>query len=334
MARPGFWDDPESAQKVVGALKAEKAIVDPLRELSTATDDITALLELMDEGDDPSLMEELGRELAALSKKVAGAELITLYGGANDTHNAYFSIQAGTGGADACDWAGMMMRMYLRYFERMGYEAEQLDYRDGEEAGIQSVSFFAKGPYAYGNLVCEMGVHRMERVSPFNAQGKRQTSFAAVDVTPELEEITIDIDWEKDVREDTYRASGAGGQHVNKTSSAIRLTHMPSGVVVQCQNERSQHKNRAQAKKMLMSRLFQMEEAKRDAEIAKAYGDKGQIGFGYRIRSYTLHSNNLIKDERTGLKITAVEDVLDGNLQPFIEAELRRKAAKRAAAAS
>jgi peptide chain release factor 2 len=178
-------------------------------------------------------------------------------------------------------------------------------------------------------MSCEVGVHRMERVSPFNAQGKRQTSFAAVDVTPELDEITIDIDWDKDVREDTYRASGAGGQHVNKTSSAVRLTHLPTGVVVQCQNERSQHKNRAQTRKMLASRLYQIEQAKRDSELAKAYGEKGQIGFGYRIRSYTLHSNNLIKDERSGLKLTQVNDVLDGDLEPLIEAELKRRATRK-----
>lgn len=316
---------------MVTELKAATAVVEPLEALGSKTDDVEVLLQLAAEEQDASLATEIDQELGALEKLLERAELITLYAGPNDNRNCYFSIQAGTGGADACDWAEMMLRMYLRYFERMGYEVEELDSRQGEEAGIQSINLFVKGPYAYGNLSCEVGVHRMERVSPFNAQGKRQTSFAAVDVTPELDDISIEIDWGDDVREDTYRASGAGGQHVNKTSSAVRLTHAPSGVVVQCQNERSQHKNRAHARKMLASRLYQIEEAKRDAELAKAYGDKGQIGFGYRIRSYTLHSNNLIKDDRTGLKTGRVDEVLDGDLQPFIVAQLRRKAAQRSA---
>ncbi len=326
MAQPGFWDDAEAARQVVSELKGTKAIVDPVEALTRRSEDAEALLELLEESGDSSMDADVDAELSALEAALARAELITLYFGANDPNNCYFNIQAGTGGADACDWAAIMMRMYLRYFERMGYQVEELAVNDGEDAGIQSVNLFVEGPYAYGNLVCEMGVHRMERVSPFNAQGKRQTSFAAVDVTPEMSEISIEIDWDKDVREDTYRASGAGGQHVNKTSSAVRLTHLTTGLVVQCQSQRSQHKNRAQARKMLGSRLYQMEQAKRDSELAKAYGEKGQIGFGHRIRSYTLHSNNLIKDERTGVKSTRVEEVLDGALQPFIEAELRRKA--------
>lgn len=330
MSRPGFWENAEAAQKLVSELKAAKAIVAPLEKLLQSSEDLGVLIQLAQEVQDVSVAAEIDRELATLESDLNQAELITLYSGPTDANNCYFGIQAGTGGADACDWAGMMMRMYLRYFERMEYGVEQLDLHDGEEAGIQSVNFFITGPYAYGNLVCEMGVHRMERVSPFNAQGKRQTSFAAVDVTPELEDINIEIDWDKDVREDTYRAGGKGGQHVNKTSSAVRLTHYATNIVAQCQNERSQHKNRASARKMLMSRLYQREQAKRDSELAKAYGEKGEIGFGYRIRSYTLHSYNLIKDERTGLKVSQVDDVLDGNLQPFIEAELRRKAALRA----
>jgi peptide chain release factor 2 len=329
MGQPGFWDNPEKAQQIVAELKAAKAVVDPLNDLLRRGEDLDVLLELATQEDDPSVREELDRELARLEKATDQAELVTLLSGPNDFRNCYFTIQAGTGGADACDWAEMMYRMYLRYFERMGFTLEELDRQNGDEDGIQSVQLYVQGPYAYGYMSCEVGVHRMERVSPFNAQGKRQTSFAAVDVTPELDEITIDIDWDKDVREDTYRASGAGGQHVNKTSSAVRLTHLPTGVVVQCQNERSQHKNRAQTRKMLASRLYQIEQAKRDSELAKAYGEKGQIGFGYRIRSYTLHSNNLIKDERSGLKLTQVNDVLDGDLEPLIEAELKRRATRK-----
>ena len=329
MAQPGFWDNPDGAQETVSQLKAAKAIIDPLQAIISKGDDLEALIELAAEEEDDSVTDEINTELVTLDAAISQAELITLLGGPHDAGNCYFSIQAGTGGADACDWAEMMLRMYLYYFERMGFDVEELERNPGEEAGIQSVNLFVKGPYAYGYLACEVGVHRMERVSPFNAQGKRQTSFAAVDAIPELEEISIEVDWDKDVREDTYRASGAGGQHVNKTSSAVRLTHLATGVVAQCQTQRSQHKNRASARKMLASRLYQIEQAKRDTELAKAYGDKGQIGFGYRIRSYTLHSNNLIKDERTGLKVTAVEEMLGGNVQPFIEAELKRRASRK-----
>ena len=222
----------------------------------------------------------------------------------------------------------MMMRMYLRYFERQGYAVEELSRKDAEEAGIQSINLMVRGPYAYGYLSCEAGVHRMERISPFNAQGKRQTSFAAVDVLPELDDIEIEINWDKEVREDTYRASGAGGQHVNKTSSAVRLTHLDTNIVAQCQSQRSQHKNRAQARKMLTTRLVQLEQSKRDADLAKLYGDKGQIAWGNRIRTYTLQPYRQVKDERTAHKCPDVDAVLDGDLGPFIEAQLRKRASK------
>jgi peptide chain release factor 2 len=223
----------------------------------------------------------------------------------------------------------MLLRLYLRYFERREYEVEQLSMREGEEAGIQSCSLRVKGPYAYGYLSCETGVHRLVRISPFSAQGKRETSFASVDVQPDVDDIEIDIDWDKDVREDTYRAGGKGGQHVNKTSSAIRLTHLPTGLVAQCQNERSQHKNRATARKMLAARLYQMEQAKRDAELAKVYSEKGQIGWGNAIRSYFLYPEQRVKDARTGAMTSDTEGVLDGDIQMFIDAELRRRAAAR-----
>ncbi len=329
MARAGFWDDPESAQKTVARLRSLKAIVEPVEALCQRSDDAQAALELLAEEEDDATRRELDQMLADLTDGVERVELLSLLSGPNDARDCYFSIQAGTGGADAQDWAEMMMRMYLRYFEQGGFTAEQLALKDGEEAGIQSVDFVVRGPYAYGLLSCEMGVHRMERISPFNAQGKRQTSFAAVNVEPEIDEIQIDIDWDKDVREDTYRASGKGGQHVNKTSSAVRLTHAPTGVVVQCQNERSQHKNRAMARKMLASRLHQMEAAKRDAELAKAYSEKGQIGWGYRIRTYTLQPYQQVKDERTGHKTADVQGVLDGDLAAFIDAELRRRLSAR-----
>ncbi len=329
MGRPGFWDDPESARQVVDRLRSLKAIVEPLQALLDRSGDAATALELLDEEEDAATRDELNRTLERLESGVDQVELLALLSGPNDARDCYFSIQAGTGGADAQDWAEMMMRMYLRYFERNDFSAEQLALKDGEEAGIQSVDFLVRGPYAYGLLSCEMGVHRMERISPFNAQGKRQTSFAAVNVEPEVDDILIEIDWDKDVREDTYRAGGKGGQHVNKTSSAVRLTHLATGVVAQCQNERSQHKNRASARKMLASRLYQMEEAKRNAELAKAYSEKGQIGWGYRIRTYTLQPYQLVKDERTGHKDADVQGVLDGDLQGFIDAELRRRLARR-----
>ena len=326
MNAPDFWSDQKAAQGTVARIKKLKAVIEPVRELIRQSDDAQTLLEMIKQDDDDSLRDELEQEVAAMSDRVARVEMMTLLSRPYDDHNCYFAIQAGTGGADAQDWAEMMMRMYLRYFERKGFTVEQLALRDGEEAGIQSVNFFVKGPFAYGLLSCEMGVHRMERISPFNAQGKRQTSFASVDVQPEIDDIQVDINWDKDVREDTYRASGAGGQHVNKTSSAVRLTYEPLGVVVQCQNDRSQHKNRSTARKMLASKLYQIEQAKRDAEVAKAYGEKGQIGWGYRIRTYTLQPYRQVKDERTGHKESNVDAVLDGDLQPFIDAMLRKRA--------
>jgi peptide chain release factor 2 len=328
MGAPNFWDDQESAQKTVQQLKKVRSVVEPMTSALKSADDLKTLLELLDEQDDAALREELDEGLTELTQTVSHVEMLTLLSGPNDSRDCYFGIQAGTGGADAQDWASMMMRMYLRFFERNGYQVEEVSMREGEEAGIQSVNWIVRGPFAYGYLVCEMGVHRMERISPFNAQGKRQTSFAAVDVTPELDDIAIEIDWDKDVREDTYRAGGKGGQHVNKTDSAVRLTHLATNLVSQCQSERSQHKNRAQARKMLMSRLYQQEESKRDAELAKAYGEKGQIGWGYRILTYTLQPYQLVKDERTAHKTPDVDGVLDGDLMPFIEAELRRRLAK------
>jgi len=326
MAEPGFWDNADAAQQTVQELKRLKAVVEPLDDLSGRVDSARDIRGMLAEDNDAAMRAELDDEIVRIARDIDDVERITMLSREHDSSNCYFAIQAGTGGADAQDWAEMMMRMYLRFFERSGFDVEQLSMRDGEEAGIQSATFFVQGPFAYGLLSCEMGVHRMERISPFNAQGKRQTSFASVDVQPEIDEIDIDIDWDKDIREDTYRAGGAGGQHVNKTSSAVRLTYLPLNVVVQCQNERSQHKNRAQAQKMLKAKLYNIEQAKRDAELAKAYGEKGQIGWGYRIRTYTLQPYRLVKDERTGHKDSDVDAVLDGELSGFIDAMLRKRA--------
>ncbi len=329
MAAPGFWDHPEAAKQTVARLKSLKAIVEPVRKLMADSEELAAMEELLAEGPDESIEAELSRGAKALADAVERVELLTLLSGPADDKNCYFNIQAGTGGADACDWAEMLLRLYLRYFERNGYEVEELAMREGEEAGLQSCSLLVKGPYAFGYLSCETGVHRLVRISPFSGQGKRETSFASVDVQPEVDDIEIEVDWDKDVREDNYRAGGKGGQHVNKTSSAVRLTHEATGLVVQCQNERSQHKNRQTAQKMLMARLYLMEQAKRDSELAKLYSEKGQIGWGNAIRSYFLYPEQRVKDSRTGEQTHDTQGVLDGDIQPFIVAELRRRVAAR-----
>jgi peptide chain release factor 2 len=329
MATPTFWDNPEAAKATITRLKSIKSIVEPVQRILREADDLGAMLELLAEADDAQARAELDTGLGSLETDINRVELLTLLSGSNDARNCYFNIQAGTGGADACDWAQMLLRLYLRYFERQGYEVEELSMRDGEEAGIQSCSLLVKGPYAYGNLSCELGVHRLVRISPFSGQGKRETSFASVDVQPEVDDIEIEIDWDKEIREDTYRAGGKGGQHVNKTSSAVRLTHLATGLVAQCQSERSQHKNRATAKKMLAARLYQMEQAKRDIELAKVYSEKGQIGWGNAIRSYFLYPEQRVKDGRTGHMTSNTQGVLDGDIQAFIDAELRRRAAAR-----
>jgi peptide chain release factor 2 len=326
MGQPGFWDSQEAAQKVVAELKAIKAVVVPVTDLLRRLEDLRALVELAAEADDADATQEAADEASKLRADLERVELRTLLSGPHDARSAYFSIHAGAGGTESCDWAQMLLRMYLRYFERNGYDVSEVDRLDGEEAGVRSVTLHVSGAYAYGYLSCERGVHRLVRISPFDSQKRRHTSFASVDVLPELEELDVEVDWAKDVREDTFCASGAGGQHVNKTASAIRLTHLPTGLVVQCQNERSQHKNRAEARKMLASKLYQLEQAKRDAELAKMYGNKGEIAFGYQIRSYVLYPYQLVRDERTDLKSSQTDAVLDGELQDFIDAYLRSRA--------
>ena len=328
MAAPGFWNNNEAAQPVIAELKAVKALVVPSLELTRQLDDLAVLHDLAVEDHSNETLDEVAAEYAQAAEKLEQLELRTLLSGPHDTGDCYFSIHAGAGGTESCDWAEMLLRMYLRHFERMGFSVQEVDRLEGEEAGIRSVSLRVAGPCAYGYLSCERGVHRLVRISPFDSQNRRHTSFASVDVLPELAELEIHIDWDKDVREDTYRAGGAGGQHVNKTSSAIRLTHLPTSIVVQCQNERSQHKNRAEARKMLGAKLYQHEQAKRDAELAKMYGDRGEIAFGYQIRSYVLYPYQLVRDERTDLKVSQTDKVLDGNIQPFIDAYLRHRAAK------
>lgn len=326
MAQPGFWDNQEKAQETVAELKSLTAILKPMTELAGASDDVQVMLEMGDE--DAEIAAELPQELDRLESRLEELELKALLDGPHDASHALLSINARDGGVDANDWAEMLLRMYIQWAQKNGYETEVLDRQDNEEAGISTATIAVRGPMAYGYLKGETGMHRLVRISPFNAEGKRQTSFAAVDVSPEISE-SVEIDLrDEDIREDVFRASGAGGQHVNKTSSAIRLTHLPTGIVVQCQNERSQHKNRATAIKMLRARLARVEEEKREAEQAAKYQSQAKTGFGSQIRNYFLHPDQRVKDARTGYLVGNFQSVLDGNLQGFLDAFLRWRVGK------
>jgi len=321
MGSPGFWDNHETAQETVGQLKSIKAVVTPLGELIAADEDLLAMIEMAEE--DASIEDEVRAEVERLEKLLEELELRSLLSGPHDGAGAILTINARDGGTDANDWADMLLRMYIQWAQKNDYSVSLLDRNENDEAGINSASIAIRGPMAYGYLKGETGTHRLVRISPFNAEGKRQTSFAAVDVSPEIsDEIVIEID-ENDVREDTFRASGAGGQHVNKTSSAIRLTHLPTGEAVQCQNERSQHKNRATAWKMLRAKLARIEEEKREVEEAAKYKNKARVGFGSQIRNYFLHPDQRVKDSRTGHAEGNFERVLDGDIQEFLDAYLR-----------
>jgi peptide chain release factor 2 len=326
MSSPNFWDNPDTAQSTVSRLSALKSVVDPAEQVLQAVKDAEELFELAEAESDQQTLDQLVLDLDEIEKKCEQIELQGLLSGPNDMNNCYFSIHAGAGGTESCDWANMLLRMYTRHFEEYGYKYKELDITPGEEAGIRSITLEVAGPYAFGKLSSEVGVHRLVRISPFDSQSRRHTSFAAVDCIPEF---TDDIDIETkddDLRIDFYRASGAGGQHVNKVSSAVRITHAPSGIVVQCQNERSQHKNRAQAMKMLKSKLYMLEQQKRDEKIAKLYGDKGEIAWGNQIRSYVLQPYQMVKDHRTDYQTGNVEAVLNGDIEGFIESFLRHRA--------
>ncbi|GHT45034.1 peptide chain release factor 2 [Planctomycetales bacterium] len=321
MSAADFWDDQEKAQSTVGKLKSLKTLLKPFDEIAAELDDLTLIFEL----DDEELCGEVPEKLRQLETQLEALAIQALLSGPYDANPAIVTINARDGGTDANDWAEMLFRMYSLWAKNNGYDIELLDWQENEEAGINSCGFVVRGPMAYGYLRSEAGMHRLVRISPFNSEAKRMTSFAAVDVSPEIDDsIHIDIR-DEDVREDTMRASGAGGQHVNKTSSAIRLTHLPTNTVVYCQMERSQHKNRAMAWKMLRARLIRAEEEKRELAMAEKYKNMAKVGFGSQIRNYFLHPDQRVKDSRTGYQINNFNQVLNGDIQNFLDAFLRWK---------
>jgi peptide chain release factor 2 len=320
----GFWDNPEAARTVVSELSALKSLVDPVEEIQREVRDLAELFDLALESE-PDELVQLEDDLNQLQQRLAQIELAGLLSGPNDSKGCFFSIHAGAGGTESCDWVNMLLRMFTRYFEMRKYKYEELAITPGEEAGIRSVTLRVSGAFAFGKLSCETGVHRLVRISPFDSAKRRHTSFAAVDCIPEFDEdIDIKIN-EDDLKIDFYRASGPGGQNVNKVSSAVRILHEPTGIVVQCQNERSQHKNRSQAMKMLQAKLYMLEQQKRDAELAKLYSDKGEIAWGNQIRSYVLQPYQMVKDHRTDFQTGNVDAVLDGEIEGFIESYLRHR---------
>ncbi|MBR0237203.1 MAG: peptide chain release factor 2 [Thermoguttaceae bacterium] len=326
MGQPGFWDDQDKAQELMDELKATKGVIKPFDEALAACDDMDAIMEIAEE--DESCIDEAVAEIDKMEKTLEELSVKSLLSGPVDNNAAIVSIQARDGGTDANDWAEMLLRMYINWAEMNSYKVEIIDRQDNEEAGINSASIIIRGPFAFGYLKGETGTHRLVRISPYNAEGKRQTSFASVDVMPDIaDSVKVDIK-EEDVREDVFRSSGAGGQHVNKTSSAIRLTHIPTGIVVQCQNERSQHKNRATAWKMLRAKMAQIEEDKREEMAYEHYQSKAKVGFGSQIRNYFLHPDQRVKDARTGYYVGNFHSVLNGNIQGFLDAYLEWLAGK------
>ena len=324
MGAAGFWDDHEKAQQTIAQLKSLKRQVDPYEDMRSSCEELTELAELIAESPDEETAREIGDEVGKLQKGLEKFELNAMLGGPADSSNAYLSIHAGAGGTDSCDWAEMLLRMYSRWIERSQYKAKTVELLAGEEAGIRQAVLHVTGDMAYGYLRAETGVHRLVRLSPFDSAHRRHTSFAAVDVMPDVESDTEIAIKEDDLRIDTFRAGGPGGQHVNTSDSAVRITHLPTGIVVQCQNERSQHKNRKTAMSMLKARLYQRAQREREKALADAYNEKGEIAWGNQIRSYVLHPYNQVKDLRTEVKTADVQAVLDGDIDQFIDAYLRQ----------
>ena len=323
MEAPDFWDDPERSQKMTKELKSLEDTVKSYTTLSTQYDDISELIEMGYEENDPEVIPVIQESLDEFTTNLEALRLSTLLNGEYDKNNAIIRLNAGAGGTEACDWSGMLYRMYTRYADRNGFSVEVLDMLDGDEAGIKSVTFQVNGENAYGYLKSEKGVHRLVRISPFNAAGKRQTSFVSCDVMPEIEEdLDVEIN-DDDLRIDTYRSSGAGGQHTNKTSSAIRITHLPTGIVVTCQNERSQFQNKDKAMQMLKAKLYMLKQQENEEKISGIRGEVKDIAWGNQIRSYVLQPYTMVKDHRTGASSGNAGAVLDGDIDLFISAYLR-----------
>ena len=321
--RNNFWDTPREAQKVMQEISNLRSTVDSFKNLERSFEDLSVLMDLFREEGETEF-NELAKDIRDLEEEISDFILQCKLKEKYDENNAIVTLHSGAGGTEACDWVEMLLRMYSRWVERKGYLVEITDILAGEEAGIKSVTFIVKGKYAYGYLKSEIGVHRLVRISPFDANRRRHTSFASCDVIPEIEEeVKVNID-EKDLRIDTYRASGHGGQHVNKTDSAVRITHLPTGVVVQCQNERSQFKNKSTAMKVLKAKLFKLEERKRKEAIEKHYDEKSDIAWGNQIRSYVFCPYTLVKDHRTGVETGDTEGVMNGNIDRFVEAYLEQ----------
>ncbi|WP_456336620.1 peptide chain release factor 2 [Fervidibacter sp.] len=328
--QPDFWNDPQNAARVTKKLGALKSEVERFENLQQRLRSILELAELAMEENDESVLPDLERELAEAEQIFRQVEISVLLSGEHDRSNAILSITPGAGGTDAQDWAAMLARMYQRWAQRHGFEFEILDYSEGKEAGIKSFTALVKGDYAYGLLKTERGVHRLVRISPFDADKSRHTSFAAVDVIPEIgEDIKVDIR-EEDLEIETFRSSGPGGQHMQKNETAVRITHKPTGIVVTCQSERSQHRNKEVALQILKAKLYELERRKREEELARLRGELPEISFGSQIRSYVLHPYKLVKDLRTDVETSDVESVLDGDLDEFIYAALKKEAAKKA----
>ena len=326
MEEPGFWDEPEESQKIMKDLKDLKDQVETVEHLEQSYEDIGLLIEMAYEEEDESVLPEIEEELNAFEEGYESLRIQTLLSGEYDKYNAIVTLHAGAGGTESCDWASMLYRMYSRFAERKGFGVKVLDFLEGDVAGIKTVTFEVSGENAYGYFKSEKGVHRLVRISPFNSAGKRQTSFASCDVIPDIEDNIDDIELSDDeLKIDTYRASGAGGQHVNKTSSAIRISHLPKGIVVQCQNERSQPHNRDKAMQMLKAKLKLLKEQEQADKVSDIRGEIKEIGFGNQIRSYVMQPYTLVKDHRTGAESSNVGAVLDGALEPFINAFLQEQ---------
>ncbi|POP31491.1 peptide chain release factor 2 [Lactonifactor longoviformis] len=323
MEAPGFWDDTERSQKMMKELKGMKDDMDTYHRLKTQMEDMELMIEMGYEENDPAVIPEIQEMLEEFTKDFEDIRIKILLSGEYDKNDAIVTLHAGAGGTESCDWAGMLYRMYGKWADKHGFTTEVIDYLDGDEAGIKSVTFEVRGINAYGYLKSEKGVHRLVRISPFNAAGKRQTSFVSCDVMPDIDE-DIDIEIrDEDLRIDTYRSSGAGGQHINKTSSAIRITHLPTNIVVQCQNERSQHMNKDKAMQMLKAKLYLLKQQENEAKLSGIRGEVSEIGWGNQIRSYVMQPYTMVKDHRTSAETGNVDAVMDGDLDLFINAYLK-----------